>query len=383
MNQPIRQTPGEQGFSQLILMVTIGAVIVATGGGVYYQQSAKQNKSASETQVAQKVSSDEKSSAPVEQPKPQTTEVPKPVNKSVVKKESPKQVKVASPQTISAQKLATHEMPKLFDLEFKSGVNKSDEAEMRRGFKSMDFYLNEWFGHSITKKSAFRIEATNQDSKLVEENGTFVFLFRTLSTDWQIPKQNGEQGDRVAAHEYVHLYQINNGCAHVGRVGEKPKWFVEGMADWLSYKAVKGSWSFPFWFKFAVPQMGGLKQIQTYDEARGVENIYPYFASAVDFLMKNKDIKTLEDFCINLGKKQEISVAFQNAFDIPLEQFYSDFKAYFTKTFSIPIEEGVPLKGEVPSSGGGDESQIPQGYSSWADFCKVQPKDSRCTVYKP
>ncbi len=36
-----------------------------------------------------------------------------------------------------------------------------------------------------------------------------------------------------------------------------------------------------------------------------------------------------------------------------------------------------------PSSGGGDQSQIPQGYSSWTDFCKANPGDSRCTSYKP
>ena len=268
-------------------------------------------------------------------------------------------------------------MPKLLDIEFKSGVDKGDEEKMREGFKIMDFYLNEWLGHSITKKSAFRIEATSENSKLVEENGTFVFLFRTLSTDWQVPKQHGEQGSRVAAHEYVHLYQLNNGCAHVGRVGEKPKWFIEGQADWFSYKAVKGSWNLPFWFKFAIQQMGGLKPIQTYDEAQNVENIYPYFASAVDFLMKNKDIKTLDSFCVNLGRGQEVSAAFQNAFGTPLEQFYSDFKAYFIKTFSIPVGEGVP------SSGDGNQSQIPQGYSSWEEFCKVQPQDSRCTAYKP
>ena len=32
---------------------------------------------------------------------------------------------------------------------------------------------------------------------------------------------------------------------------------------------------------------------------------------------------------------------------------------------------------------GGDQSQIPQGYSSWAEFCKVQPKDSRCMANNP
>ena len=346
MNQLIRQAQGEKGFSQLILIVIVGTVLVVAGGGFlyywYYQiipKSAKQNKS-----------------TPTEQTKSQV-----------------------------AKKLATHEMPKLLDIEVKSGVDKEDGEKVLEGFKVMDFYLNEWFGKSITRKSAIRVEATSGESNLFEENGTFVFLWRTLSRDWQVPKQTGEQMNRVAAHEYVHLYQINNGgCAHVNRMGEKPKWFIEGEADWLSFKAVKGSWNLPFWFPFALKQMG-VKSIQTYDEAQNVENIYPYFALAVDFLMKNKDIKTLDSFCVNLGKGQEVSVAFQNAFGVPLEKFYSDFEAYFTKTFSIPVGKGgVPSSGGgTPPSGGGNQSQIPQGYSSWGEFCKVQPKDSRCPANKP
>lgn len=32
---------------------------------------------------------------------------------------------------------------------------------------------------------------------------------------------------------------------------------------------------------------------------------------------------------------------------------------------------------------GGDQSAIPQGFSSWADFCKANPGDSRCAAYQP
>lgn len=322
-------------FSQRVIIIIVIIMLVLGGGGIwYYKQSAwSSDKSTPEAQVAQDSSSGEASSVPK--------------------------------QNKFAQKLAAHEMPKLLDIEVKSGVDKEDGEKVLEGFKIMDFYLNEWFGKSITRKSAIRIEATSGESNLLEENGRFVFLWRTLSRDWQVPKQHGEQMNRVAAHEYVHLYQINNGCAHVGRMEEKPKWFIEGEADWLSYKAVSGSWEFPFWFKYALPQMG-IKPIQTYDEAQNVENIYPYFALAVDFLMKNKDIKTLDSFCVNLGKGQEVSVAFQNAFGVPLEKFYSDFEAYFTQTFLIPVEKGgIPPSGGAPSSGGWDQSQIPQGYSSW------------------
>lgn len=41
-----------------------------------------------------------------------------------------------------------------------------------------------------------------------------------------------------------------------------------------------------------------------------------------------------------------------------------------------------PPQGSQPPSGG-DQSQVPRGYSSWEEFCKAQPGDSRCTAYKP
>lgn len=330
----------QKGFSRLILVIIAGAVLIIAGGGFwYYQQLPKENKSVSET------------------------------------------------QTTSAQKLSAHEMPKLLDIEVKSGVDKEDAGKMREGFKIMDFYLNEWLGHSITKKSAIRVEATSEDSKFLEENGTFVFLYRTGSRDWQVPKQLGSQfhtdmRSRAAAHEYVHLYQINNGCAHAPRIGEKARWFLEGEADWFSYKAFEESGA-PFFFDWKKQLLfisTDLRPLQTYDDERfGSENnTYPYFVSAVDFLMKNRDIKTLNDLCVNLGKRQDVSVAFQNAFGVSFEKFRSDFEAYFTKTYSKTVKEGG-----TPSSGGGDQSQIPQGYSSWEEFCKVQPKDSRCAAYKP
>ncbi|MDP3740792.1 MAG: hypothetical protein Q8R08_00505, partial [bacterium] len=99
----------QRGFSQLILIVIVGAVIILAGGGTwYYKQSAEQNKSAPETQVAAKPSSvlvipepslSETSSAPseqtkqqVEQKQSQTTEMPKQADKPITPQEIIKEV---------------------------------------------------------------------------------------------------------------------------------------------------------------------------------------------------------------------------------------------------------------------------------------------------
>ncbi|MBI2035028.1 MAG: hypothetical protein HYT11_04815 [Candidatus Levybacteria bacterium] len=246
-------------------------------------------------------------------------------------------------QINTGDKIETHEMPKFLNIEFKPGVDQSDEVEMRKGFTIMDFYLNQWFGHSITKKSAVVVEVSDKDSKFQETNGTIEFIYRTLSQDWQQPKQVGAQykmdmRSRAAAHEYVHLYQINQGCANVGREGEKVKWFLEGEAEWLSYKSMEKSGNLPYSFdanKMIMMQfmMGGgnFSQLSSYERAKAVNidpSLYGYFAMAVEYLIKDRDIKSLDGFCASLGKGQELSAAFENAFGIPLQKFYSEFEAY-------------------------------------------------------
>ena len=56
-----------------------------------------------------------------------------------------------------------------------------------------------------------------------------------------------------------------------------------------------------------------------------------YFALAVSQLIKDKDFKSLDNFCSNLSKGQAIPTAFQNAFGISLDKFYSDFETYRQK----------------------------------------------------
>ncbi len=260
---------------------------------------------------------------------------------SLISKGSPKQIQVSNNQKEAS--FEDHQMPALLSIEFKNDVDKSDEVEMRKGFKVMDFYLNQWFGHSITKKSSIRVEATSGDSKFLDENGTITFVYRTQSRDWQLPKQIGSQYNmdmrsRVAAHEYVHLYQRNQGCANVGREGEKVKWFLEGEAEWFSYKAMEKSDNLPFSLdakKMIMMQfkMGGgnFNQLNSYERVSGVNldpPMYAYFALAVDYLVKDRDIKSLDSFCANIGKGQDLPTAFQNAFGISLDKFYSDFETY-------------------------------------------------------
>ena len=72
------------------------------------------------------------------------------------------------------------------------------------------------------------------------------------------------------------------------------------------------------------------------------EDVYSYFTLAVGFLMKEHDIKALESFCANLGKKQTGQEAFQNAFGTSLEKFYSDFEAHYQNFLKSNSNQGFP-----------------------------------------
>lgn len=55
-------------------------------------------------------------------------------------------------------------------------------------------------------------------------------------------------------------------------------------------------------------------------------------------------------------------------------------QAYCMQNYQDPAcQQYAPPSG----SGSSDPSAIPQGYSSWEEFCKAQQGDSRCTAYQP
>ena len=242
-------------------------------------------------------------------------------------------------------------LPSLVDEEFTSDVTGEDKAFVVEGISAMDFYLNEWFGKSTDKPSGLRVDAipSNDPSigaQVVVENGKIVILIGTKSFAWNRQIQtNGEMGGevewrpKIPAHEYAHVYQFQNGCGYTGaEITVAPKWFYEGEAEWLSIKIMREVGWLPQQFSTynieVVPARnisGELKSFET-SEQISVDK-YPLFTLAIDYLMKDRDIKTLDDFCANIGKGQDAPTAFQNAFGISMDEFYKNFESY-RKTWS-------------------------------------------------
>ena len=252
-------------------------------------------------------------------------------------------------QQPSKSKLAAHEIPSLINIDIQKGVTNDDEKAIREGIRITDFYLQEWFGRSINQEArvtanAIASPSLGDDAKVAMEGSKMLISISTNSTIWRqmldMNKQfGGEWRNTVSAHEYVHVYQFQNGCGNVAAQRRlAPKWFMEGEAVLLSFKAMMDSGITPSFFgldqmfSVQVKQARNLKPLSSYEQESDVDiGQYMYFALAVNQLSKDKDIKTLDNFCTNLGKGQPVSAAFESAFGLPLEKFYSDFETYRQK----------------------------------------------------
>jgi hypothetical protein len=207
----------------------------------------------------------------------------------------------------------------------------------------MDFYLNQWFGRGINKKVLMTVDASSKNSLVVEQNGQMVALLHTNEPLWQqfrqfIVQYRMDMRSRFAAHEYVHYYQRDAGCGRIYLPQENTlKWLMEGEAEWLSYTALNKAGQLPFYtgleqiLKIQYQQnQGGLKPLSAYEKVATADVVssYSYFALALELLMKNRDIKTLDNFCTNIGQKESVPAAFEKAFGISLKNFYVEFEKY-------------------------------------------------------
>ena len=248
-----------------------------------------------------------------------------------------------SEQTGSEQKQAFNVLPSLVKAEFASDVTNKDKLFVIQGISAMDFYLKKWFGKSTNKPAGLRVEATPTTSfreaakTVTVKSGVMNIEIKTKSPIWeQQPQMGGESHPRISAHEYVHIYQFQNGCGNVGSdVPIASKWFIEGEAEWLSYKVMQEVWLPSFSIErlnipMAKQAPGSLKFLEKEESITSSDVLFDYalFTMAIDYLMKDRDIKTLDDFCANIGKGQDLPTAFQNAFGISLDKFYQDFEAY-------------------------------------------------------
>ncbi|HLD80504.1 MAG TPA: hypothetical protein VJA40_00695 [archaeon] len=253
------------------------------------------------------------------------------------------------------QKTSTHKLPSVLSLEF-SEVKKEDEESVRDGIQVMDYFLSQWFDVSVTRKSLIRVLGNSNDNRVVEENGTVVAnMGMQEGSELSMIKKYAQYEPfsdylaRYIAHEYVHFHQMSLGCVTPGRTNETFTWFTEGSAEWLSFKAQRDSGLLKTdidakqWASSRLSQMSSeAKPLREYEGEGRFEDFYFYFTLAVDLLLKDHELRELDDFCENLGNGQQGPAAFQDAFGFPLEEFYQDFEAYYKDLKSKQSQQQYP-----------------------------------------
>lgn len=240
------------------------------------------------------------------------------------------------------EKLKNHQTPPNVTLEIEPSVDPDDAAKLAEGIRVMDYYLHQWFSRGTKQPVLMTVDTSTENSLLVGRNGVMVALLHTNEPLWQqfrqyVVQYGMDMRSRFAAHEYVHYYQQDAGCGRVFVPEEVSiKWLMEAEAEWLSYRALNEAGQLPLYLglekmlaAFYQQNKMNLKPLKTYEkETLTSPATYSYYALALELLMKNNDVKAIDNFCAFIGEKNPPAVAFEKAFGIPLEKFYSDFEAY-------------------------------------------------------
>jgi len=141
----------------------------------------------------------------------------------------------------------------------------------------------------------------------------------------------------MAAHEYVHVYATYNGLGSTDvSISITPLWFLEGEAEWLSYETMsEAGLASPFEYEqiltsLAKEETAPLKSLEKPTQTVVSRSRYALYCLAVNYLMKDKTKKVLDDFAVYMadGNGTSMPQAFEKAFNITLDKFYENFESY-------------------------------------------------------
>ncbi len=130
----------QKGFSRLILVIIVGAIVVIAGGIFwYFQQSAEQNKSAPEAQAIPESSSDEAASVPLSGETNQSAVPETPAQTSIPAEQAPAKTDTATPSVPSTPNISCTSPTDTAHMDiFDSHVHMSQTVDAPRMISEMD-----------------------------------------------------------------------------------------------------------------------------------------------------------------------------------------------------------------------------------------------------
>lgn len=235
-----------------------------------------------------------------------------------------------------------------------SEVPEEDVYRIRRGFATVGLFLGEWFGGDIPVevqcRKVAKVVATGRGNEEPGGGGACCTatswnadppwsmrpFFDVRHPHWGqvlwIWDNNASlEKEKVAAHEYVHGWQSTLGCG--GLLGG---WMDEGIAEFVAYgsKVQRGEISRDTAHAF---MLSSAKQSGEWEPLRNYADHGPAWPGHVGYLAIERAVVgapngllAIRDVCTLSAAGSTRESAFEGAFGVSLEQFYTDFEAWKT-----------------------------------------------------
>jgi hypothetical protein len=234
------------------------------------------------------------------------------------------------------------------------GVSGEDVSYVKEGIVLARDYVAETLAGSAGRLAVNvrGTEDTTGSNAVAFSGGSYIVIF-TGSPGWTALAPFDRV--RVVVHEYVHSYQH---AALQEDVATLPAWFLEGMADYLSYDAVAGlgaidsqvvrdyhAWSVSS--SGAMPALADLHQRDAFYGEHGP--VYSLAYLAIDTLMRGQSSAELVQLFDAIRHGQSWRRAFTEVFDQGPEVFYREFEQA-RRDLIAPVRVPEPFRFATPAA---------------------------------
>jgi len=222
------------------------------------------------------------------------------------------------------------------DLWLETDVTPEDRVQIRRGLSAVQAYISTTLESSLPVLACFDVRASNVGpaGSAMEKGNQVLFL----STPQGWPGKQPWQMAKVAAHEYVHVWQEDvAGSAY----SSSSVWLIEGMAEWMAYQSLAEAGILT---QDQIPAPSGkrkalappLELLETPQGWNGTLQPYGQAFQAVDQLIMGKSLAAFESYLGDLSKGLSWQDAFKAAFELPPAAFYKRFDTNSSSIGSAP-----------------------------------------------
>ena len=211
-----------------------------------------------------------------------------------------------------------------------SSVSAEDAAYVVEGVALAEDYVA-WTLDELTGRLTINVRGTDDTTStgaVAFSGGDFIVVF-TGSPGWAALSPANRI--RVVIHEYIHEFQHD---ALGDGLHALPAWFVEGMAEYLSYDAVlmlgllegRAIADYHAWAIASAVNLPGLQRLETDDAFyHEIGPTYSLAYLALNVLMEGHDPGNLIAFLDRIEDGQTWQEAFRNTFGQSVSDFYATF----------------------------------------------------------